>query len=445
MLRTLASLPAIFILYFYGLSAVGLLGPDEPRYAFIGRDMAASGDWVTPRLWGEPWFEKPALLYWMTGASFRAGLGDDLAPRLPVALASVAFLIFYYVQLRREFGDAAAATATAILGTSAGWLAYSQIGVTDLPMSAAFAASMLVAMRWLRSGARRELILAGILLGVAVLAKGLVPLALAAPLAWAGHKRRRDLWMLAAGCLACALPWYAAVTARHGGAFLDEFFLKHHFGRYTADALQHVQPFWFYVPVLAGALLPWSPLLALLFRRDDLRDSRRLLLFLWVVWGFLFFSLSRNKLPGYLLPLVPGAAALIGVRLLEAGTAVRWLLGASAGLLASVFWIARILPDALAQGLFDARGQFPAAAVFLGLALGAAAWYFAGRSRSAAVAFIAIAATVAVVYIKVRTYPALDQITARPHAERNCVPAGTSRSLEYGLYFYAGRKLPACE
>src|SRR6202142_1664353 len=86
---------SLFFLYFFGLTRTGLIGPDEPRYAAIGRAMAATGDWITPRLWGAPWFEKPALLYWMTGAAFRLGFAEDLAPRVPVALLSVAFLIFF--------------------------------------------------------------------------------------------------------------------------------------------------------------------------------------------------------------------------------------------------------------------------------------------------------------------------------------------------------------
>ena len=65
----------LYFLLFFALTGSGLLGPDEPRYASIGREMARSGDWITPRLWGEPWFEKPVLLYWMTGAAFKAGLG----------------------------------------------------------------------------------------------------------------------------------------------------------------------------------------------------------------------------------------------------------------------------------------------------------------------------------------------------------------------------------
>src|SRR5271157_617774 len=99
---------ALYFLYFFGLARTGMLGPDEPRYAAIGRAMADTGDWVTPRLWGSPWYEKPALLYWMTEAAFKAGLNEDLAPRLPVAWMSVLFLVFFYLLLRREFDTAAA-------------------------------------------------------------------------------------------------------------------------------------------------------------------------------------------------------------------------------------------------------------------------------------------------------------------------------------------------
>ena len=130
------AIPLASIVYLYGAGATGLFGPDEPRYAFIGRAMAETGDWVTPRLWGTPWFEKPALLYWMQAAAFRLGVSQDLAPRVPVALLALAFLVFYWWVLRREFGCRAARMATLILGTSGMWVGYSQVGVTDVPLTA---------------------------------------------------------------------------------------------------------------------------------------------------------------------------------------------------------------------------------------------------------------------------------------------------------------------
>ena len=140
--KLLVAAAILYLLYLFGLDRVGLLSTDEPRYASIGREMARSGDWITPRLWGEPWFEKPALLYWMVGAGYKAGLPDDLAARVPVALLCIAFLLLYFYRMRREFGATAALYSSLMLGTSAGWLAYGQIAVTDLPLAATFSAAM---------------------------------------------------------------------------------------------------------------------------------------------------------------------------------------------------------------------------------------------------------------------------------------------------------------
>ena len=125
----------IGLVYAFGLGHSGLLGPDEPRYASIGRAMAQSGDWVTPRLMGKPWFEKPALLYWLVGLGHRLGLHSEWAARVPVALLSVAFLGFFAFALRRLAGASASLFGTMMLASMAGWIAFSQVAATDLPLS----------------------------------------------------------------------------------------------------------------------------------------------------------------------------------------------------------------------------------------------------------------------------------------------------------------------
>ncbi len=261
------ALPLAYFLYFFGITAAGMIGPDEPRYASIGREMARTGDWITPRLWGAPWFEKPALLYWMTGAAFRTGLGADLAPRFPVALLSVAFLVFFWWILWREFGCFIAWMATLILATSAGWCLYSESGVTDIPLSATFSAAMMLAIPWISKRDTRLLPFAGALFGLAVLAKGPVALILAAPLA----VRWRDLvdWFrpkVILPFLLIAAPWYIACYLRNGTLFFNDFFWKHNVGRFTSPELQHGQRWWFYLPALAVLFLPWSALLPIAFR-----------------------------------------------------------------------------------------------------------------------------------------------------------------------------------
>src|SRR5215831_12613759 len=102
----------LLMLYLWDLGGVGFLGPDEPRYASIGREMARSHDFVTPRLDGQPWYEKPPLLYWMVALGRFARLPDEWAARLPVALLSIAFLIFFFNILLREFSPRTAIAAT---------------------------------------------------------------------------------------------------------------------------------------------------------------------------------------------------------------------------------------------------------------------------------------------------------------------------------------------
>jgi 4-amino-4-deoxy-L-arabinose transferase-like glycosyltransferase len=429
-----------------------MLGPDEPRYAAIGRTMAESGDWVTPRLWGTPWFEKPALLYWMTAAAFNAGMGADLAPRVPVAIVSLAFLIFFWFVLRSEFGGRAAFFATTILGTSAGWLAYSRIGVPDLPMSACFAASMLLLTRKPTQARRPVLFGCGVLLGLAVMAKGLVPLALFVPAAWWMRRRIRELVIVVVAALVVATPWYALVTARNGSAFLDEFFWKHHFERIVSPELMHVRPFWFYAPVLLAAFFPWTPLF-LMAVRPIYRDPRVRFLAAWFLWGFVLFSVSLNKLPGYLLPLLPAVAAIVGIALDEISARSRLIAGGlalSALLLACLPAIQELLPQILVAGLSRTRLDFPVGFVLPALVLGAAGFTLelTGR-RSAAIALVALGISAGAVGFVVEAYPVLDR-TASPRAfwkSRSesiaCVPS-ENRSWRYGLSYYAGRNLPDC-
>jgi 4-amino-4-deoxy-L-arabinose transferase-like glycosyltransferase len=439
-----ATAAGLFFLYFFGLARTGLVGPDEPRYAAIGRAMAATGDWITPRLWGQPWFEKPALLYWMTAAGFKLGLGPDWAPRLPVALMSVAFLVYFFVVLRREFGDRAAWCSSAILATCAGWLVYSHVAITDLPMSAALAAAMLTI--GLREPTFRPSLAAGVLLGLAVLAKGLVPLVLFIPALWFLRHRVRDLVLVFAAAALIATPWYALVTLHNGAPFLEEFFWKHHFDRFVSSELLHGRPVWYYVPVLLAGLFPWIPLLILLFNRRLYQDRRAQFLLAWFAWGFVFFSASRNKLPGYLLPLLPPLAALMGIALSEAAR-TRILLSAC-GLL---FFIApplmEVLPQALVNGISHVSLHFTLWGILgcLALAVGCAV-----ARRELSFAALALLATATVVWVVWRVYPVLDrELSGRPlwlaqGQSITCVPP-TNRSRRDSIRYYLDRNLPDCK
>ena len=445
-------LPLAYLVYFYALSATGLLGPDEPRYASISREMARSGDWITPRLWGAPWFEKPALLYWMSGLGFRLGLNTELAPRLPVALLAVAFLAFYWRMLFCEFGCRVAWLATLILGSSGMWVAYSQNGVTDMPLAATYSAAMLLVMPWVARRDTRQLPAAAAVFGLAVLAKGLVPLALAAPLLLGRHVRDWLRWRVVLPFVLVALPWYGLCYWRNGWAFIHEFFVVQHFSRVTSGALMHGRPVWFYLPVLLAGLLPWTPLLGLMARRRVYRDRQRVFLGVWVVVVLVLFSASINKLPGYILPLLPAAAALMALALDEVVDARVWL-AACAALLVAFPITAQVLPAAVLNGLSRApRPEFQAMWL-AAAAVALLAWLLEARGkRVAAVLAVAAGAAVGIAHLKTVATPELDRSVSARGLWREIGARGgevclgnVKRDWEYGLNYYSATALPDCE
>jgi 4-amino-4-deoxy-L-arabinose transferase-like glycosyltransferase len=402
----------------------------------------------------------------MIGGAFRLGLGPDLSPRLPVASTALAFLVFFFWFARREFGSRAAWFAVLILGTGVEWLAFSQVGVTDLPMTATFSAAMLLALPWVTRRDGRFLPAAGVLLGFAVLAKGLVPLALAAPLApvawWVRRAGGTDdrfsssvtfRAILRAGVpfLVVCLPWYLLCFLRNGPVFLKQFFVVHHFGRLTSGALMHGQHWWYYLPVFAAAFLPWTPLLFLRAPRAAWRDPRRVLLAAWVLFGLLVFSVAVNKLPGYVLPLFPAAALLAAVALDEAADARFWL-AACALLLVAFPVAAQVLAAALVSGL--TRAPRPAFHwIWLApVAIAAVAWAWESRGRRlAAVVSIAVGATAGVFYVKQAALPQVERMAAArtlwrqisPRAGEVCIDR-IGRDLGLGLNYYSIAPLPEC-
>lgn len=330
------------ICYFSHLGALGFVGPDEPRYAWIARAMAETGDWVTPRLYGQPWFEKPVLYYWGAALSFKIFGVSEAAARLPSALSALlATLTLAWLALR-IYGAATARWLLLLLPTTVGMIGFSHAAATDMPFSAMLTIAMVCAAVIL--GLTRNdktpilprtpwaaLLLFGFFLGLAVLAKGPAAIILSggAVFFWAVFtKRWRDAFRLLhpaailAFC-ATALPWYISCARRNPG-FLRIFIIEHNFKRYLTPEFQHIQPFWFYVPVLLVAFLPWIATLLwsatvglkAAFRKRSVNDTICFLL-CWATFCVLFFSTSHSKLPGYILPAIPPIALLMARAIVE--------------------------------------------------------------------------------------------------------------------------------
>ncbi|MDT7780043.1 MAG: hypothetical protein QOC99_2555 [Acidobacteriota bacterium] len=329
---------AVCAVYFYGLGAVPLLGPDEPRYAEVAREMYARGDWVTPTLAGHTWFEKPALLYWLEIVAFNVFGVTEFAARLGSALAGVlAVLLVGWAARRAEFESGEGLrglgiTCAAVTASMLGLVAFARAASFDniLTMTVTGALVCFYRSEVERFENRRRPWLVGFyaFVGASLLAKGLVGVVIPVGVLavyyllrrrWPGLLRLGILWGPLLALLVAAI-WYGPVYARHGRVFVDEFFIQHHFARYISNKYHHPQPFYFYLPVTLMMTLPWTLFLfgglagALQTnpRAEDAAGKLRVLALAWLALPLLFFSVSASKLPGYVLPAIPGAALLAG-------------------------------------------------------------------------------------------------------------------------------------
>lgn len=364
-------LSAIIIaaVYFFGLS-IPLLGPDEPRYAQVAREMFQRGDWITPKLGGFDWFEKPALLYWLQIASYYLFGVNEFAARFGSALFGLGtvfslWILGKHIENRKQkpitnyelrITDYGFANWLALISASSiGLIVFSHAASFDIILTFPITASLVgffifdSAQRDKTSTIQNDdsahpsivtrclsLFAFYFFIGVALIAKGLVgivfPFAIVAFYYVLSRKLPSKtfifslLWGTLLSLIAAA-AWYLPMSQANGWKFIDEFIIQHHFQRYTSNKYLHPQPFYFFFWVLPLMTLPWLPFFLAgswsfskdFFSRkaaktnDELRmanDELRAFAFAWMLVPLVFFSLSGSKLPGYILPSLPAALIL---------------------------------------------------------------------------------------------------------------------------------------
>jgi 4-amino-4-deoxy-L-arabinose transferase-like glycosyltransferase len=324
----LLMLAAVGALWLGFLEIRGLYFPDEGRYAEIPREMIERGDWVTPHLNGVPYFEKPPLQYWATAATFAAFGADEWTTRLWPASAGLLAVLAVLFTARRLFSPRAGWMAAAVMGSCWGYFLGTQFVTLDMTLTAFMTGALcafLVAQdgRTDARGRRRFMLLAWVLCALGVLTKGVVGVALPILALGVYVVVNRDLSLLrrlhagagVALLLAIAAPWFVLAELRNPG-FADFFFIREHLMRYTQPVHQRVGAWWYFIPVAAVFLLPWSPgiVAAVWHQRRRARAPARPFdaqAFAWCSAGaiFVFFSLSSSKLPAYIMPAI-GAVAL---------------------------------------------------------------------------------------------------------------------------------------
>lgn len=359
---------AIFVL-FYQIGAAALFEPDEGRNSEKAREILVLQDWVTPHENFHPVLDKPIFFYWLIALSFKLFGVSEWAARLPPALAALGCVGLVYYFARTYWGRWQALWSALILLTSAEFFILARIVIFDMPLTffLTLALGAFYDAGHSENTQRRRFmcLLMYSALGAATLIKGLIGIVVPGMVIffylllskqWS-ILRRIYLVPGALLFLAIVLPWYIEAGARNDG-YLRYYFWDEHFGRFTGSDFDRTQPWYYFVIVGLAGFFPWTlslPFLAARYRRKAL-DDKTLFLILWVALPFLFFSVSKSKLPHYILPIFPALAVLIAAPLVslygesakkaQRVLALTWI---AHGLLAAYFIAGAIKPGILSR------------------------------------------------------------------------------------------------
>lgn len=450
--------------FFWRLAAFGLVGADEPRYAQVAREMLARNDWVTPTLGGIAWLEKPPFYYWQAMLAYKVFGVSDWAARLPSVLDATSLVFVAYWFLRR-FRPARALDGALMLASSAGLVGYARAASMDMPLAATFGIAMLAWYSWFESGDRRLLIAFYVALALGTLAKGPVAPLLAALLILVFAATQRSLGVVLktlsvpgiAAFLIVGLPWYVLVQLRNP-QFFRVFLLEHNLARFGTNMFHHPEPFWYYLPVTLFGWVPWaifvvaSLVFAIRRVRDRNADLLNTFLLTWIAVVIFFFSISKSKLPGYILPAIaPGILLLANYLHEKKSTRIHLVTSVLHGsVVAAMLFAAPTLSSILLQHRI-VWGNAAIVALAIAVAAGIAAVLVITKANWTALHLSGIAPAIVVVAFTLRSgAPVLDQVlSARPVAQELArlshqqlpVVALAPRELEYGLQFYRNQPI----
>ena len=471
-------------IWFSNLEYRRLVHPDEGRYAEIPREMVASGDWITPRLNGIKYFEKPALQYWITAAAYSIFGVHHWTARVWPALAGYLGVLFVgYVGLRMG-GPLLGLYSAAVLGGCAWYVLNAHILTLDAGvtfwMTVGLGSLFLAQRDDATPGEERGWMLAAwAALALAVLSKGLIGIVLPGGALVIYSLLRRDwsLWRrlhLVGGAvlfLAIAAPWFIAVSLRNE-EFFDFFFIREHFSRFLTNEARREGAWWYFIPIFIVGILPWLTVLLWSARRmwTDAPTGRNG--FSWqrfaLVWSgfiFVFFSASGSKLPSYILPMFPALALTLGwqLMLLPQATLARLTLTlvVVTGVIALIVIVAY---TSLAARFADARqpleplldyGIWLKSACLIAFGGGALGLFHlrSGR-RTAAILSVSLTALVAAILVLTghdtlaearSSGPIVSRIVADNGPFRPDVPFYTVRMYDQTLPYYLGRTVTQVE
>ncbi len=305
------------VVIFYNIGTIPLLDPDEPVYAETPKEMIKYNEYLSPRIYGEYWYDKPPMYYWLVAGSYKIFGINEFAARFPSAFLAVLSVLVMYYYGSKLFNKRAAACGALVLVTSLEFFYLGKAAVTDITLNFCLMVSLLAFIN-------RQYYIFYIFAGLATLTKG--PVGLLFPGAilflyflFSGRWQEMKHMKILSGVLVfslVALPWYIYMYINHGNAFVETFLGFHNITRFTSP--EHPETVWwyYYIPVLILGFFPWSAVMVQSVWKsftDSRHDYPQLLyLNIWAAFIFVFFTISQTKLVSYILPMFPPLALIVG-------------------------------------------------------------------------------------------------------------------------------------
>ncbi|HJV51683.1 MAG TPA: glycosyltransferase family 39 protein [Noviherbaspirillum sp.] len=467
---------ALFLIFcavwFYALGARTLVPTDEGRYAEMAREMVATGDWITPRLNGLKYFEKPPLQTWMNALTFEAfGLGDWQA-RFWTGLNGLFGILMTAYAGTRVFGRRIGFHAGLVLASSLFWAALGHVNSLDMGLAGMMTLSLGALLLAQRNDAtasqqRNWMLACWAGMALAVLSKGLIGIVLPGAVLVLYTLLSRDwaIWKrlhFGAGLLlflVIAAPWFVLVSIKNP-EFPQFFFIHEHFQRFTSKIHHRAGPWYYFIPLLILGIVPWLGVLVQSLwnaRREPVQGFQpKKLLLVWAVFIFFFFSISGSKLPSYILPIFPALALLIACYLDKASdktlTATAALLALSGAVgLGFVGKIPELASNAYEKPIYQSYLPWVVAGAAMALAGGLLATFLVRRQREWSLIALAITAFASSQVLMLGHEPlgrykaGLDHVPAIAAELTPQTPIFLVRLYEQSLPFYLRRTMTLVE
>ena len=445
-----------FLGYMFFSQAIPITDPVESNYALTAKEMVLTADWVSPQIYGNVWFDKPVLFYWLTAIAFQLFGFSEWAARLMPAVFAATGLVLLYWFTSKTVTRRAAFLAVVIMGTSLEYVLLAKFVITDMVFFVFNCAALgffylgYVTM----DGTKRWYLAAYVSMALAVLTKGpvgaLLPglvmlLVIMLQRNWAELKAM----FLPTGVLlfvAVALPWYATMYALHGTEFINGFFGVHNYLRATVSEHPKDNVIYYYLGVFVVSMLPWSALAlkALLQGCKELRSQTSpllLFLFLWLAAYFGFYSLMATKYLTYTFPILFPVAILTAIQLErmlrqnKAAAIFGWI-GVPLALLMLVYLFAAYR--------YLAGWELGLAAVSLLLLLVLGMWQASNRTAADVFKLLCLCQLGAYIIVSLFIFPAIAESRSGKELAKSMNSLGAEKIGMYRFYstsavFYSGK------